>query len=206
MKNNTPKKLISMLIVLVMLITLTGTYVYAATTPRIPGGYYLAEGVGHVDYYITTPAAGYTTLINNAANNWVYTGFGYNPIYMYRTYNFNASNMDIYGNEYIEFMTSKGYGAMTAFVDVRTGGVHVPVDPGTSFWDYGEIYLNSGMIYGPEFNDQVRQAIITHEMGHVFGLDENPTTHDSIMYPEIQFQGPYTVRKADHDGINAIYN
>ena len=141
--------------------------------------------------------------INNAANNWVNTGFGYNPIYMYRTYNSNVSNMDIYvasGKQQM-LMEQRGQDTVTVHVDVRTSG-HVNVDPTQSFWDYGIIYLN------PEctayYSDSWKQGCIAHEMGHVMGLNDNWSTSDSVMYP-VTSSRRNTVGKADHDGINAMY-
>lgn len=186
----------------VAMLTSSTIPVFAATTPRYDNNYYLAEGVGDVDYYIMSSASAYTSLIHNAANNWVYTGFGYNPIYMYHTTDFNASNMDIYNADvYESYMNANGVDGLTIMVDVRTSG-HVDVDPTQSFWDYGKIYLNQNYFSG--YSDTVKQGVIAHEMGHVMALAHNTTTTDSLMYPYTD-QRQHTVRQVDHDGINAIY-
>lgn len=195
-------KRISILVVAFAMILTSSVSAFAATTPRLDNNYYLAEGVGHVDYYIMPGASGYTSLINAAANNWVNTGFGYNPIYMYQTTNFNASNMDIYdADTYASYMTANGIDGMTLYVDVRTSG-HVDVDPTQSFWDYGKIYLNQNYFNG--YSNTVKQGVIAHEMGHVMALAHNTSTTDSLMWPYTDGR-QHTVRKVDHDGINAIY-
>ena len=203
MKKKSLLKGLSIIGVVVAMLITSSISVFAATTPRFNNNYYLAEGVGHIDYYITPSASGYTSLINNAANNWVYTGFGVNPIYMYQTSNSNVSNMDIYNaDSYEAYMTANSIDGMTVFVDVRTSG-HVEVDPTQSFWDYGRIYLNQNFFNG--YSDTVKQGVIAHEMGHVMALDHNTTTQDSLMWPYTDTR-QHTVRKVDHDGINAIYH
>jgi len=198
------KKIWTMLLVMFIFSCIFTVPASAATTPRFANGYYLAEGVGHLDYYITPNAVPYTNLINNAANNWVYTGFGANPIYMYRTYNFNASNMDIYDGDYYQVeMDAWATDAKTIHVDVRTTG-HIVVWPTTSMWDYGRIYLNKTRM-DVIYSDTVKQGIISHEMGHVMALAHNITTTDSVMFPYTDMRTRCTVGKVDNDGINAIY-
>lgn len=201
MKNKVKKTIFSLLLALGFTFTLSSGVNAASVTPRI-GPYYLAEGVGHVDYYITASASAYSTQIGNAAYKWVYTGYGYNPIYMYQTTNFYASNMDIYASDDGAYA---GYNAYTAFVDVRTNG-DVYVDPTTSFWDYGEIYLNTnGAAFGGK-DSNGKQGVIGHEMGHVFGLDHNDDNIYSIMCSDYKGRVVYTPGQADSDGINAMYH
>lgn len=181
--------------------TLPKTVVEAHDSPRI-GPYYLAGGVSKVNYYISSSAKGYESLIDKAANKWVVTGHGYNPIYMYKTTNSNASHMDIYGGEKNSFLQSIGANAVTFFWDLRNGQ-HVSVDPVYSFWDYGVIYLNTIML--PKYTANVRQGVIGHEMGHVFGLDEHNHDPNSIMCQMGSGRAVYTPGKVDHNGINNIY-
>ena len=170
----------------------------ADVTPRT-SQYYLAEGVGAVDYYITTSASSYSTEIGNAANNWVYTGYGYNPIYMYQTTNFSASNMDIYAEA---LGGAVGYAGATYYVDVTNEG-HLHVSPYESLWDYGEIYLNTS--FTSELSSIYKQGVIAHEMGHVFGLAHNNDNVYSIMCQSAYNRVTETVGLADHYGINAMY-
>lgn len=195
------KKVISAFVAVASVISTFCMPVSAATvTPRI-SQYYLAEGVGAVDYYITDSASAYTSLIGSAAYSWMYTGYGDNPIYMYQTTNFNASNMDIYAqNDGI----NAGYTAATAYVDVRPEG-HVGVDPEESLWDYGVIYLNTYSQLFPALADVTKQGVICHEMGHVFGLDHNNDNIYSIMCQLGSGRVVYTPGLADHYGINAMY-
>lgn len=203
--NEFAKKKIAMVLV-ICTILMTNVTAYAYTTPRYANNYYLAEGVSHVDYYIMPGASGYTTLINNAANNWVNTGYGYNPIYMYKTTNFNVSNMDIYdGDVFQAEMDAFGILGRTHHVDVR-GSSHVVVLPDESFWDYGRIYLNFNKMQAIGYSNAKIQGVIAHEMGHVMALAHNPSTFYSIMYPYADDTLTTTVGKEDHDGINAIYN
>ena len=195
------KKIISAVIAMASLISATCVSASAAdVTPRT-SQYYLAEGVGAVDYYITDSASSYTSLIGAAAYSWMYTGYGDNPIYMYQTTNFNASNMDIYAqNDGLQ----AGYTACTFYVDVRTEG-HIIVDPTTSFWDYGEVYLNTYPSLFPALADVTKQGVICHEMGHVFGLAHNNDNINSIMCQLGYGRVVYKPGLADHYGINAMY-
>lgn len=201
-------KLMAVILAMVCAVFMGTTSVSAASvTPRI-SQYYLAEGIGHVDYYISDSVLNYSgiisgstlvNLINDAANSWVVTGYGYNPLYMYRTYNFNASNMDIYAGNAI---TSGSHTrALTTYYDVTTSG-HVKIEPEYGFWDYVtiNIYMNaSGMTNGYNV-----QRAIAHEMGHAFGLADNIGNPYSVMAP---FDDCYVYKpgQADHDGLNAMY-
>lgn len=204
--NKFSKKKLTMLVVICIILCINAITVFAGTTPRYKNNYYLAEGVGDIDYYIMPGASGYTTLINNATNNWIYTGFGYNPIYMYRTYNFNESNMDIYDGDYYQAeMDAFETLGKTIHVDVRTSS-HQIVLPQSSMWDYGRIYLNFTRMQSLGFSNAKIQGVIIHEMGHVMALDHNVSTFDSIMYPYTDLGERDTVGRVDHDGINAIYH
>ena len=199
MRKRSKMKLVSILLAITTMICLSSVTASAAdVTPRI-SQYYLAEGVGAVDYFITSSASSYSTEIGNAANNWVYTGYGYNPIYMYQTTNFGASNMDIYAQ--LDGM-SAGYSGATYYVDVRPEG-HVHVAAEDSLWDYGEIYLNTS--YTEQMASVHKQGVIAHEMGHVFGLAHNNDNPYSIMCQGAYGRVTETVGLADHYGINAMY-
>ena len=94
---------VSLLMAIIMTVSFGSMSVNAAdsVTQRL-GPYQLTYGVNRVNYYITdsilnhSMGATLVNLIGNAANSWVDTGYGYNPLYMYRTYDFYSSNMDIY--------------------------------------------------------------------------------------------------------------
>lgn len=47
----------------------------------------LPSGVGNLYYYVDGSASQYTGYVRNSANNWMYTGYGANPIYAYESSN-----------------------------------------------------------------------------------------------------------------------
>lgn len=112
---NELKTTLALIMSLVMVFTFCCMTVNAAdnVTQRM-GPYRLSSGIGHLNYYITDSVLNHSigqtlvTLIGNAANSWVNTGYGYNPLYMFRTYNFYTSNIDILGLNNLEAIVNKG--------------------------------------------------------------------------------------------------
>lgn len=195
------------LMVLTMVFNFGGVSVSAAdaVTQRI-GPYQLQNGIGQVNYYITDSilnnpiGSKLVTLINNAAYSWVYTGYGFNPLYMNRTYAFYSSNIDIYGSTQIIESFNR--------VDVTywrgTSASPTQTNPLSSNWSYCEMTLYVSM-HDPNNNNKLQRSI-AHGMGHAFGLDDNVNNPNSVMcdfYHECLVYKPGIM---DHNGLNAIYN
>lgn len=195
------KKIFISTVVLCLLGTLLATAVGAHNTPPIGSGRLAGSGgIGDVDYYVTNTAlaTGYSGLIDNAANSWVVTGYGWNPIYMYKTSDSSISNMDIYA-------TAAGLDGSNAWTYLYNiyGSTHVRVNGATTDWLYGEITLNVSYLNG--YSNDTRQGVIAHEMGHVFGLAEHNHDPYSVMCQMGAGRAVTRPGKVDHDGINDIY-
>lgn len=72
------------------------TQVSAVTYPAY-GQYKLTWNIENVYYYLDSSATQYSGTIANAANNWVYTGLGYNKLWPNtRIYDILGTTVDIY--------------------------------------------------------------------------------------------------------------
>lgn len=146
------------------------------------GDYVLNGGVGSWGYasryfYITPQAAGYSTVIQNAMDSWIYTTSRLSistSISWLRTYTQSLSVMDILLGDFY----NPSIGAMTNHYLFGS-----PVVPVYQNWGWCDIRLNY-CFYGGGFNnlsDYNKQGTVAHEMGHVFGLDETNYDTRSIM-------------------------
>lgn len=171
--------------------------VNAAVEPPLLGGN-LIWNIESIYYYVTPSAEKYASNISQSAYNWCYTGYGFNRLYPNaRTYYITDSAMDIYSYNYPD-----GQNGGTSFIartNVWSGDPYY-VDPATQNWLFNEIYLNDYYLL-PKSNNQ-RQATITHEMGHAFGLDENNGNQYSIMCQEGAGRQVYTVQQVDNNAFN----
>ncbi len=181
----------------------------AATMPAY-GNYKLTWNIESIYYYIDQSAPGYSGTIAAAANNWVYTGLGYNKLYPNtRTYNKTNSAVDFYA----AFYGNYAFTAMTETYKrvngnaVSVGWVEVPNRTGTGVpaenYLFAEIHINNDIFDGyTDFNQ--RQGIIAHEFGHAWGLGHNPENPNSIMY-NWDSRNVYTIQQVDQDAFNALY-
>ncbi|MDO4283650.1 MAG: hypothetical protein Q4D02_08460 [Clostridia bacterium] len=200
------KKILAMALAMIMLFTINTSQAYASgsVTPSL-GPYRLEYGISHVNYYITDSVLNHpmgstlVTLINNAANSWVDTGYGWNPLYMYRSYDLYNSNMDFYLREgYVE-------GFIRGNITYWNGNSANPVQtyPHQSNWVYSEITLFITMFDQNDLNSI--QRAIAYFMGSGFGL---ATTQDpnSVMCSFYTKCNVYKPGIMDHNGLNAMYN
>lgn len=180
----------------------------AAITPT--GAYRTSWNIESIYYYIDQSAPGYSGTISAAANNWVYTGLGYNKLYPNtRTYNKTNSAVDIYA-------ASVGGDAMAytlTYKRVNGNAVYVPwVDiPGrinsgvpNESWLFSEIHINNDTFQDYDFN--VRQGTIAHEFGHAWGLGHNNENPNSLMCQTAFGRTVQTVQQVDQDAFNRLYN
>lgn len=158
----------------------------------------LERGVGEMYYYVDSSAAGYTTLINNAVNNWIDTGYGWNPIYMYPVASNYATDVDFYARYGDEI--SSNVLAQTSFYDIYEG----PVSPYTSNWFFAKVEINAPTIN--KYSSTAQQGTIAHEIGHAFGLNHQNDNVNSIMCQTGYGRVAQTVDQVSHNAINTLYN
>lgn len=171
-------------------------------------GHKYTNGIGRVTIYIdgsTYPQASYwEPRIVDAVNNWMYTGYGGNPFYgIYVSSNY-GSNMDIYavkesalsGPDHMDRIAG-----VTAYYAPEIG----PTNPYYLDWHFTEIRFNHDLFSETLFPNELANAVLAHEMGHSFGLDENPGNTYSIMYPKIDEWNVVKVQQVDNDTLNSIY-
>ena len=169
-----------------------------AMTPTWPNDAKFDRGVSNAYYYVDGTATSYTSRINAAVDNWVDTGWGWNPIYLYPVASNYATHIDFYVSNYQQDAVLDNYTlAYAGFWDINSNRLS-PAGYGPSVdYFYTEVKMN-------EIFD-IQTSTIIHEMGHCFGLAHS-TDHYSIMYPTLEGTYVTTVQKADHDTINYLYN
>lgn len=163
----------------------TGTVL--AYNPLLGGK--LINGVGNVCYTVNGGAANYTWYINDAANNWMYTGWD-NPIYMTPVSSTYGSTIDIYSR------ADGNNGTLAYTIFFNSNGTQQSY---TSNYLYSQIWINSSIIGNYNIGGTMR-----HEMGHVFGMNENNGNPYSIM-AQTWARKVQTVQKVDNDTINYLY-
>ena len=148
-------------------------------------------------YYVDSSASGYTTLINNAVNNWVVTGWGWNPIYLAPVASNNGTALDFY----LKYSDQLGYsilGQTTYF-----NSYEVQLNPATTDWFFAKIDLNGSSLPNISYNN--RQGTIAHEIGHGLGLAHQNSNTSSIMCSLSSGRTVYTVDQISHNAINTLY-
>ena len=186
------KKLIAMSFLLASIFTVGVKVTPAkAMTPVEYGD--LTWSINSIYYYITSGvSSSYTTPISNAAKNWYYPGWTNKLSPNTRTYTQGDSAMDFH--QYAD--STDGYAAYTTFWT----GSSTQVSADNSDWSWCKINLNDSNMKTLDSNTE--QGVVGHEMGHVYGLDEDYNNTYSIMYATVKGKNVYTVQKPDNDAFN----
>lgn len=163
-----------------------------------PIGGKFSRGVSNTCYYVDSTASAYTSRINAAANNWVDTGFGWNPIYMTPVSSSYLTHMDFYGKTTSFWGDSNIRGETRMFTN---SGQDITSQATNTNWMYAEIYINTSVV---ETNTIRGQGTIAHEMGHAFGLD-HVTDKNALMYGYSNDRLTHVVSLDEHNGINYLY-
>lgn len=190
------------IITFIITIMAMGDSIFAAT-PRYGGKY--SSGVGNITIYINyNSGAGYwESYIKNAANNWMYTGVGDNPIYINFVSSNYGSSMDFYSKR-DKYWTSQGaYGVLAETLFYNSSSKRM--DPTKGNWLYTEIYINDDNFKKDSFSNNQALGTVIHEMGHAFGLAHYNSNPYSIMCQTSSGRKVQRVQKTDNDTINAIY-
>lgn len=163
------------------------------------------NGIGNIHYYITDSVLNdkigsqVVAAIDAAANSWVYTGYGYNPLYMYRTYDLYASNIDFRAND----MHTEGYVRINVSYWQGTSANPIKVFPEESNWAYTEVEIFTTMCGSDPYK---LRRFICKGIGHSLGLDENPKNPDSVMCDLWTPTDVYKPGIMDHNGLVAMYS
>lgn len=189
----------------------------------------MTGGLSNVSVYIDTgPGSGahrsasrdatfWERLIVAASNNWMYTGFGANPIYINYVNNTNGSKIDIYAESQSFFINNTG--------NLRTFGMAINFDSSynpilvnqlaTTNWYSSDIILNDDLLKNINISDNEATSVIKHEIGHSFGLahtnihsimrspyclnTSNPCSLNNVVFPVLD------ITQNDHNAINILY-
>ena len=93
------KKVLTIILLIVVLFLISEvSKVYAVMSPTHPNEIRYSRGVSNVCYVVNSSASAYTSYVNSAANGWVHTHYGDNPIYMTAVSSTVGSHMDIYAD------------------------------------------------------------------------------------------------------------
>ena len=193
-------KLKRMTFITLTLATCIGGGSIFARTPTMPNDVRFSRGVSNCCYYIDWTASSYQNQIVSASNNWVDTGYGWNPIYMTAVSSNYATHMDFYGrntgsDSYLND-TTLGY---TSFWNTDGTLTSQKGQTPTYNYFYTEIVFNTGL------SESYDYRTAKHEMGHAFGLMHNESSY-SILCPNLFEMKVSTVQQCDHDSINYLYN
>ena len=156
-----------------------------------------SRGVSNMYYYVDSSASGYTTLINDAIDNWVVTGWGWNPIYLAPVASNNGTALDFY-LKYSDQLSYSILGQTTFY-----NSSEVQLNPATTDWFFAKIDLNGSSLPNISYNN--RQGTISHEIGHGLGLAHQNSNTSSIMCSLASGRTVYTVDQTSHNAINTLY-
>ena len=150
-------------------------------------------------YYLHSSGTKYATEIANAANNWVYTGYGWNNLYP----NTKTDNIIDSACDFYTYYAQDGINGITLFYkrsNGHSGTVSEIADGDVSDWLFNDIRLNTN--YMDRYSSTIRQGVIAHEFGHAFGLKHNNTNPNSIMCQMVSGRAVYKVHLVYHTAFN----
>lgn len=186
------KKVIFLMVFLVVIGMSSSVF---AMTPTYTYEIRYSRGVGNTCYYVDSTASTYVSSINTAANRWVHTNYGDNPIYMTAVSSTKATHMDIYASK-----LSSDYSNTNAYTTIWSSSAEQMSFDDKSNYYYAEIMINKNNMTSSTENT----STIVHEMGHCFGLDHSSSKY-SIMYGTKSERKVTTVQQCDNDTINYLY-
>lgn len=168
----------------------------------------MTSGISNIYIYIDDKlplkATYWQNLIKTAVDNWMYTGVGANKFYCqgYVSSGTSGSKIDFYarpsdyfGNNLNEMM------GCTSFMSYSMNFV----DPKNSDWYSAQIDLNDPLLRRDSVSNDLAIALFIHEMGHAFGLDDEYTNMDSIMFWAVDASHTRRVQRVDNDALNTMY-
>lgn len=191
----------SFIMILLLGILFLSTSNVFAIVPTYPNNAKFNRGVSNMCYYVDSSIASHTGYINSALNNWVDTGYGWNPIYVTPVSSSYATHIDFYGMYEGSGNSIIGYGVLgyVSFWDINSNWIVEPPNQPERDYFYTELVYNLTEDYKPNI-------VFRHEIGHTFGLFHDDYNPYSIMYPNVDGMQINTVQKTDHDTINYLYN
>lgn len=208
------KKIIRIIFIIMSAITLTfSTKVFAAVTYPAYGQYKLTWNIENVYYYVDSSATNYSSIIESAANNWVYTGLGYNKLWPNtRIYDILGTTVDFYayegGTTGTEATTYTYIWVNGVKTDVPWVGISGRFNTGvpSANYTFAEVIINNTQMQSnPSYYTTVRQqGIVAHEFGHCWGLGHNPENQNSLMHNYSDYR-KNTVQQVDQDVFNILY-
>lgn len=171
----------------------------------------LSGGVGNSGnntryYWLSNGAQKYTSTINAAMYSWNHTASTpgvTTKIWFQPVASKTNSVMDIYIYKNTESVLGETFFYGTAHDN------NSEIDPSKNNWIWCKVYLYTNNFSGDNLTTSTGHTLrstAAHEMGHVFGLDENNSKPRTIMAQakvrKTSVQGP---AKDDCNGINAMY-
>lgn len=199
------KKKISVFVLIIILLFMSISNIKAITATPVYG-HVMTGGIGRVTIYIdgtTSPTAAYwETLLVDAVNNWMYTGYGDNDFYGIYVSSNVGSKMDIYGR------TSSYWGSDGPYVLASTSfydNNNAQISPYYNDWFSAQIDLNDTVLRRDDISNYQATGTFIHEMGHAFGLAHNNSNVNSIMCPTGSGRAVQTVQQVDNDALNNLY-
>ncbi|MGL6247890.1 MAG: hypothetical protein ACRC3A_02240 [Culicoidibacterales bacterium] len=126
--------------------------------------------------YMIHPGVEYTQSIPNAVQKLMYPSGLTNNLVLNRTTNYTTSKLDFYQERVVNNINAYA----RVFRKNTAGAYYNSTSQMDSLdWIYGEVFLNDYRMVG--YSNTVREAIIIHEMLHVYGC-KDITNSASIMY------------------------
>jgi hypothetical protein len=159
-------------------------------------GHKLTYGVGNYGssnqhYYIDSSASGYTSMINTAMDQWIYTTGPWGittPISYTRTTTKSSSRMD----HYLSSNIHDWWGLTTFWSGDST------VEPTEKNWVWNKVWLDGDFANCPN-----RRGVIAHEEGHAMGL-AHVSSGTAVMRTTIGQGGLNNITRAQPDDLNGI--
>jgi len=194
------KKFALPLIVGILICTSSSTaFAYVTLNNHTLNGGVGNYGYNNRYYYITSSASKFTGDIQTAMNKWICTTSRLGittPISYVQTGTQSASVMDIY----TQYLPNEPYDDVNGWAESWIYSSHI--DPWGQNWGWNKIYLNS---YQVSYNSERTRGVISHEMGHCFGLGDNNSNPYSVMCDEAHNRQVTACVADDANGINYLY-
>lgn len=195
------KKIKITLVILVLMLFIPFNVKADEVTETPVFGYKTIWDIESVYYYLEGDSSNYSSVIANAANNWVYTGYGYNKLWPNtRIYDISGTAIDFY--TYTENSNVLAYTYAFARTNGTTGDAY-HVWQWESDWLFSEIHINQTTF--DQLSTYDKQGTIAHEFGHAWGLAHNQDNQHSIMCQLGAGRLVNTVQQVDQNAFNSIY-